>query len=85
LKKGKSFTTYTAENFLEKEQKLLAEVFKKLDKKSCKVMLSNSDTEFIKNLYKEYKQNIHIVKANRMISCNGAGRGKINEIVVTNY
>jgi len=83
LKKGKSFTTYTKDNFLDKEQKLLAEVFKKLDKKGCKVMLSNSDTDFIKGLYKEYKPKI--VKARRMINCQGEGRGHINEVVVVNY
>ena len=46
-------------------------------------MLSNSDTKFIKDLYKDY--NIDIVKANRMINCDGKGREKINEIVVRNY
>ncbi|MBA7601621.1 Modification methylase DpnIIA [subsurface metagenome] len=83
LKKGKSFTTYTKDNFLEKEQEQLAEVFNKLNKKGCKVMLSNSDTKFIKDLYKDYK--INFVKARRMINCEGSGRGKIKEIVVTNY
>ncbi|HJX51083.1 MAG TPA: DNA adenine methylase [Candidatus Nanoarchaeia archaeon] len=83
LKKGKSFTTYTKGNFLEKEQKQLKEVFSKLDKKGCKVMLSNSDTDFIKGVYKNY--NIRFVNANRMINCDGKGRGKIKEIVVTNY
>lgn len=83
LKKGQSFTTYTKGNFLDKEQKQLKEVFSKLDKKGCKVMLSNSDTKFIKNLYKDYK--ISFVQATRMINCDGKGRGKINEIVVTNY
>jgi len=82
LKKG-SFTTYAKDNFLDKEQKLLAETFKELDKKGCKVMLSNSNSEFIKCLYKDY--NISMVKASRMINCNGKGRGKINELVVTNY
>lgn len=83
LKKGKSFTTYTKDVFLEEEQKKLAEVYKKLDKKGCFVMLSNSDTEFVKGLYSEYS--IHIVQAARTINCNGYARGKINEIVVTNY
>ena len=81
--KKESFTTYTKDNFLEDEQKQLSQVFKKLHKKGCNVMLSNSDTEFIKNLYKEH--NINIVKANRMINSNGKDRGKINEVVVTNY
>lgn len=82
LKKS-SFTTYAKDKFLEDEQKKLANVFKALDKKRCLVMLSNSDTDFIKELYNEY--NIHFVKATRMINSNAKDRGKINEIVVTNY
>lgn len=83
LQKGKSFTTYTKDKFLEKEQEELARVFKELDKRGCKVMLSNSDTEFIRNLYKEYEPKV--VKANRMINSDGKGRGKINELVIKNY
>jgi len=83
LKNKNSFTTYTKGAFLEKEQELLAEVFKKLDKKGCSVMLSNSDTKFIKDLYVKY--NINFVQATRMINCNGDKRGKIKEVVVTNY
>jgi len=82
LKKS-SFTTYTKGNFLEKEQRQLKETFAKLDKKGCQVMLSNSDTTFIKDLYKNY--DISFVQATRMINCDGANRGKINEVVVTNY
>jgi DNA adenine methylase len=83
LKKGKSFTTYTKDAFLDKEQELLAEVFKKLDKKGCYVMLSNSDTKFIKELYHKYP--INFVQATRMINSNATNRGKINEVVITNY
>jgi DNA adenine methylase len=83
LKKGKSFTKYAKGDFLEKEQERLAEVFRELDKKSCLVMLSNSDCDFIKNLYKGF--NIHFVQASRMINCDASKRGKINEVVVTNY
>jgi DNA adenine methylase len=83
LTKGKNFTTYTKDNFLEKEQEKLAEVFKELDKRGCKVMLSNSDTDFIKNLYKGF--NINFVKATRMINCDATKRGAINEVVVANY
>jgi DNA adenine methylase len=81
--KRESFTTYTKEQFLEKEQEHLAKVFRELDKKGCKVMLSNSDTSFIKKLYEGY--NIGFVKANRMINCDATKRGKINEVVITNY
>ena len=81
--KKESFTTYTAGKFLQKEQEQLREIFGELDKRGCKVMLSNSDTSFIKNLYKGYKT--HIVRASRMINCIGEKRGKINEVVILNY
>ena len=82
LKKG-SFTTYTKSVFLENEQKKLAEIFNLLDKKGCKLMLSNSDTEFIKKLYLNHK--IDIVRANRFINRKSESRGAINEVVVRNY
>lgn len=78
-----SFTTYTKDNFLEKEQEKLVEVFKELDKRGCKVMLSNSDSDFIKNLYKGY--HINLVRARRMINCDATKRGAVNEVVITNY
>ena len=83
LKKGKSFTTYTKEAFLEKEQEKLAQLFKGLDRKGAKIMLSNSDTDFIKALYKGYK--INFVKATRTINCDASKRGAINEVMITNY
>jgi len=82
--KKESFTTYTKGNFLQQEQEKLRKVFEILDKKKCKVMLSNSDTDFIKDLYKEYAP-FKFVKASRMINCIGEKRGKISEIVVLNY
>jgi DNA adenine methylase len=78
-----SFTTYTKGNFLENEQKQLVNIFTKLHKKGCFIMQSNSDTSFIKDLYSTY--NIRFVKATRMINSNAAKRGKINEVVITNY
>ncbi len=83
LKKGQSFTTYTKENFLEKEQMRLAKVFRVLDRMGCFVMLSNSDTDFIKHLYSGF--NLNVVKAKRMINCDASKRGAINELVITNY
>ena len=81
--KKESFTTYTTGKFLQKEQEQLFEVFKELDKRGCKVMLSNSYTKFTRDLYKIYKPKN--VKANRMINCIGKKRGKIKEIVVLSY
>jgi len=83
LSETASFTSYTKEDFTIKDQERLAEYYKKLDDRGCFVMLSNSDTDFIKSLYKGYE--IKTAKARRAISCKGQGRGKINEIIVRNY
>lgn len=83
IAKGKSFTTYTKDAFLENEQKILAQIFIELDKRGCFVMESNSNTSFIKKLYSDY--NFNFVKAKRLINSNAAGRGKITELIITNY
>jgi len=78
-----NFTSYTQGEFLEKEQMELFETFKFLTKKECFVLESNSDTEFINNLYKEFK--IEKVFANRAINSKGSKRGKITEVLIRNY
>jgi DNA adenine methylase len=86
VSKTASFTSYTANSFLEKEQEELRDTFEKLHKKGCYVMLSNSDTDFIKKIYSKIKGvKIHTIEANRAINSNGNGRGKIKELVITNY
>lgn len=75
-----NFTSYNQDIFLDDEQKRLFYVFEKLSQKSLHVMLSNSDTKFTKELYKEYK--IDFVEMNRFINSKSAGRGKIKEILV---
>lgn len=81
-----SFTSYTAEGFLEKEQTELRDTFVKLHKKGCFVMLSNSDTPFINELYSGLEGiTINKITAGRAINSKGSGRGKITEVLVTNY
>jgi DNA adenine methylase len=83
LNKTSSFTSYTKEPFGEKEQVKLSKVFRGLDKIGCKVMLSNSDTSFIRKLYKNFR--IEVVLAKRAINCKASGRGAIKELVILNY
>lgn len=87
ISKTASFTSYTKEGFLEKEQEKLRDVFVALSKKGCFVMLSNSDTPFINKLYSKLGKKIRIEKvyAGRAINSKGSGRGKIKEVVVINY
>ncbi|HHD81465.1 MAG TPA: DNA adenine methylase [Campylobacterales bacterium] len=77
-----SFTSYSEFEFLDKEQEELFETFCALDKKGCSVVHSNSDTDFIKELYKNF--DIQNIQANRFINSKSSGRGKISEIVVRN-
>jgi DNA adenine methylase len=83
LKKN-SFTKYNKTDFLENEQIKLANLFKELDQKGCKLLLSNSNTSFIKKLYKDFK--IIEVSATRAINSNGQKRAKAKiEVLVKNY
>ncbi len=78
-----TFNSYTEEGFGKEEQKRLAEVFKELDKKGVYVMLSNHNTVLVNELYKDY--NIHVIEAKRNINSNGKKRGKVEEVIITNY
>jgi DNA adenine methylase len=78
-----SFTTYTEFNFTRKDQKELKIFVDLLNKNKCNFILSNSSTNFIKNLYKKYK--IKEIDARRMINSNSSKRGNIKEILIKNY
>ena len=77
------FNSYTEDGFDKEEQRRLAKVYKELSNKGCYVMLSNNNTTLIKELYKDF--NIHIIEAKRSINSNGKKRGKVEEVIITNY
>jgi DNA adenine methylase len=83
LTKTASFTSYTENPFGEEQQRELAQVFRALDRKGCQVMLSNSWTPFILDLYRGF--HCIEVQAARAINSQASGRGKIREVVVLNY
>lgn len=86
LTKTASFTSYTTEGFLEDEQIELRDTFIELHKRGCYVMLSNSDTSFIRKLYSGLSDTtITRIKATRTINSKGNSRGKITELVIRNY
>ncbi len=86
VSKTASFTSYTAESFLDKEQTELRNTLVELNKRGCFVMLSNSDTPFINKIYSGIKGvRINKVQAGRAINSNGSGRGKVTEVLITNY
>lgn len=78
-----SFTSYTRYPFQEGEQIQLRNFVCELSDRGVKVMLSNSDCPFIRDLYSEFA--VHTIEASRSLNCNAEKRGKITEILVTNY
>lgn len=80
-----NFTSYHASGFSVKDQERLRDTCIELSKKNVYITLSNSDTEVIRSLYGLSCFAIDEVLANRAINCNGAKRGKITELVITNY
>ena len=83
LNKTSNFTAYSNFCFDENQQIKLRDIFIKLADKGVKIMLSNSDCPFIRDLYSGF--NIHTILAARSINSNGQKRGKINELLVTSY
>lgn len=83
LSETSAFTSYTHEGFTYEDQVRLRDCFKKLDEKGAFVMLSNSSSPLVEELYKDF--NIHKVEAIRTNGAKTSSRGKISEIIVTNY
>lgn len=77
------FTAYTRESFGEADQRELAEVYRALDKKGCLLMLSNSDTPLIRELYRDF--DIRELSARRLINSRADRRGPICELLVLNH
>lgn len=83
ISKTSNFTAYSRYDFTEANQIELKQVFKALAENNVKVMLSNSDCPFIRELYQEF--NIHTINAARMINSKASQRGKITELLITSY
>ncbi len=83
LSESANFTSYDRGGFDESEQIRLKELGDELSEKGVKFLLSNSATDFILELYKDYR--IVMVQANRAINSRGDKRGKIEEVLVKNY
>jgi len=77
------FTSYSKNPFGKDEQRRLANLFHVLSERGVYLMLSNHNTDFIRDLYSDFR--IAVVPARRMINSDAAGRGCVEEVIVTNY
>ena len=85
-----SFTAYTENLFNDDEQIELARFVDEMHNKGAKIVISNSDPknsnandDFFDNIYKAHK--IKRVEATRMINCKAPARGKIKELLISNF
>ena len=90
LTETSSFTSYTENPFNDDAQRRLAAYIRALSEKGNKVVASNSDPkntnpedDFFDELYAGF--NIQRIAASRMINSKSNGRGKINELLISNY
>lgn len=86
-----SFNSYVKEDFNDDSQRDLANFCRMLDgKENVRWMLSNSDCSaknpadtFFEDIYEGF--NIQRVYASRMVNANASKRGKLTELLITNY
>lgn len=81
LSRTASFKNYTKDGFTLNDQQRLAICVRDLASKGVLVLLSNSDTPTVRELYAGFE--IHVVKMRRNISSKGDGRGPVDEVIVS--
>jgi DNA adenine methylase len=83
-----SFTGYNLQSFGEDDQIRLRDCCDDLIDRGCDILLSNSDSQFIRDLYSDDSRydiyDIKTVQARRAINAVSTGRGKINEVLIFN-
>jgi DNA adenine methylase len=78
------FTSYTKGSFGREDQEELAALYRELDRRGCLVMLSNSNTLFVRELYRGFDVRTDVM-ARRSINSQADKRGLVSEVVVLNY
>jgi len=83
VSKTSNFTNYTEKGFDETNQLRLKMFVDYLTERGSYIVMSNSYTPFIIDLYSDYR--ITLVNAKRSINSNGSKRGAVKEVIITNY
>jgi len=74
------FTSYTSSCFGADDQRELAEVARRLVRRGCKVLVSNSDAAFVRDLYRDFQ--IDVVDCARAINSKASARGPQRELLI---
>jgi len=78
-----SFTSYHESGFGDKEQVLLRDCLKAAGKRGIKFMVSNSNSQIVRELYREFF--IIEIDARRSVGANESSRSPVQELLIMNY
>lgn len=85
VSKTANFTAYAAEGFGYPEQERLAKKLTDLRERGVRALLSNGDTEEMRDLYTDHGLHVTTLRAARSINSDPSKRGEVTELVVTTY
>ena len=80
-----NFTSYTNKDFTDSDLERLADLCNKLDSKGCKVLLSNSDSKQVSDMFSTKSWKVNKIQANRSINSNSKKRTGHFELLIKNY
>jgi len=80
-----NFTSYTNRNFTFDDLERLSRLCKKLDSKGCKFMLSNSNSDEVREIFSNNSWKIKKIEANRAINSDSKKRTGHSELLIKNY
>ena len=80
-----NFTKYTTNGFSNKDQEKLAETYMQLDEMKCRVMLTNSNTPLVRELYAPFATSTMEVDSKRAINCKASKREGHSDLIIRNY
>jgi DNA adenine methylase len=83
LDRTSNFTSYAASGFNLDDQQRLASVLAELKSRGIRAMVSNSDTETTREIYRDSR--FVEITAPRSVSAKASGRGRIDELLIVNY
>lgn len=76
------FTSYVKDRFNKKDLLDLKNICDELIEKGCFVVVSNNDTEYVRQLFSDSKYTIKEVLAKRSINSNGKNRSNAKEVII---
>jgi DNA adenine methylase len=79
------FTSYTTNGFSNKDQEKLAQTYKQLAEIKCKVLLTNSNTTLVRELYSDFAKYTIEVDSKRAINCKASKREGHTDLIIRNY